>query len=104
MAATVLSIVSFKVSLFYVDMSVCDYSVQSEFAPDDKRLRGVVAWTKVESRRSRLVEAMSVWRKLIRETVDPTVLCETFCKNADEYQWNIYMQVDATNVHERAEK
>ena len=75
MAATVLSIVSFKVSLFYVDMSVFDYSVQSEFAPDDKRLRDVVAWTKVESRRSRLVEAMSVWRKLIRETVDPTVLC-----------------------------
>ena len=75
MAATVLSIVSFKVSLFYIDMSVFDYSVQSEFAPDDKRLRGVVAWTKVESRRSRLVEAMSVWWKLIRETVDPTVLC-----------------------------
>ena len=73
--ATVPSIVSFKVSLFYVDMSVFDCSVQSEFEPDDKRLRGVVAWTKVESRRSRWVKAMSVWRKLIRETVDPTVLC-----------------------------
>ena len=73
--ATVPNIVSFKLSLFYIGMSVFDCSVQSEFEPDDKRLRGVVAWTKVESRRRRWVEAMSVWWKLIRETVDPTVLC-----------------------------
>ena len=34
------------------------------------------------------------WAKIENEMtlfVDPTVLFETFCKNADEFKWNIYI-------------